>query len=387
VKHAELAQALLEAVRAQRFELTADSMQGGAPVGVHPSIDLAVAAFPTGGAPVFANVLFSREHPQGLVAGIGAGAGAVRGIAFLADPQDAQGRSVAWLPGADWQALQWKPLMGQGASRFVAPYPASLLKLMVLVGVARLVDQGRASWAQGLPHDGSERAVSDWAFDMMVISCNRSTSALVTLLHQAGAIRRAHGIETHNELHGLFEALGLSGLRLSHTQPDGGWGNAAGAGVGHLQMTAWDSLRLLWLLDPDAPPAPWLAPGMPPILGASRAHVLHCLREQRLHQILSSRQLVDVPGWIDGIPARLPDEGGAEARGDVLFSHKTGGTENYGANAGIVQGITPARRHYLIALISNLGSRYAPDPRCATTWRLPALGAAIDACLRQFLGD
>ena len=57
---AELAQGLLEAVRAQQFERTADAMRGGQPVEQAPSIDLAVAAFPAAGRPVFANVLFSR---------------------------------------------------------------------------------------------------------------------------------------------------------------------------------------------------------------------------------------------------------------------------------------------------------------------------------------
>ena len=54
----------------------------------------------------------------------------------------------------------------------------------------------------------------------------------------------------------------------------------------------------------------------------------------------------------------------------------------YASDAGIVK---TASAHYLVAVLTNLGRRYAaPDParpaadsRCATTWRLPALGAAI----------
>ena len=67
------------------------------------------------------------------------------------------------------------------------------------------------------------------------------------------------------------------------------------------------------------------------------------------------------------------------------FAHKTGNTENYSADAGIVQGITPARRHYLIALTSNLGRRYADDPRAVSPWRLPALGAMIDTKLKDWM--
>lgn len=406
MNHAALAQALLEAVRSQQFERTADAMRGGGPVEQHPSIDLAVAAFPPDAPPVFANVLFSREYPQGLVAGIAPDAGAVRQIAFLADQRDAQGNSIAWWPDSDWSRLSWQPLTGEGPQRFVAPYPASLLKLMVLVAVARLVDQGRSDWQQGLVYQGRERPVGNWAFDMTAISCNTSTSALVAHLHACGMLAPESGTMRH-ELHRLFESLGLRGLRLANTQPDGGWGNGAGSGVGQIQMMAWDTLRLLWLIDPAAPPAPWLPAGLTPLLRGSRAHVLHCLREQGLHHILSSSVLAGLPGWVPGLPAKLPQrwlrpDGSAwlgedlrfpgdlrwQREHDMLeFAHKTGNTENYSANAGIVRGVGTARRHYLIALTSNLGSRYAAGPGCATTWRLPALGAVIDARLHAWLGD
>lgn len=386
----ELAELLLSAVRSQRFADTPDAMRQGGPVKDHPSIDLAVAAFSADSAPVFANVLFSREYPEGLVAELGP-ALAARNLSYLADLQDEQGRSVAWLPGSDWSGLPWQRLSGSGAHRFVAPYPASLLKLMVLVGVARLVDQGRSDWHTELIFGGRRRPVGDWAFDMTVISCNESTSALIMHLHACGAIRREGMEEVHNELHLLFESLGLDGLRLANTRADGGWGNAAGAGVGQLQMTAWDSLRLLWLLDAQAPPAPWLPQGSAALLGQSHAHVMFCLEQQSLHEILSSASLAGLPGWIAGLPARLPQRWCrpcvAPPVGDLLFAHKTGNTENYSSDAGIVRGVSAAKRHYLIALTSNLGSRYSPHPNAATSWKLPALGAAIDAGLRARLGD
>lgn len=227
-----LAQALLALVRAQHFEQTADSLRGGEPLDAPPSIDLAVAVFPRGGgAPVGANVLFSREQPQGLVARFDAATGAVANVGFHADVRDAQGDSYAWLPGADWRRIDFPAWFGQGP-RFVSPYPASLLKMMVAIGVARLVDAGRSDWALPLAHAGSTRPLADWLFDMITVSSNEATSALVAHLHARGAIRREDGREVHNEMHEVFRAAGLPGLMIANTQPDGGWGNGAGSGVG-----------------------------------------------------------------------------------------------------------------------------------------------------------
>jgi hypothetical protein len=388
-----LAQALLDAVRAQHFERTEDALLGGAPLRHFPSLDLAVASFPDGAPPLWANVLFSREHPQGVVAETGADAGALRNVRFASDLRDAAGTSIAWLPDADWSRIDFPPLWGNGALRFVAPYPASLIKLMVAVGAARLVEQGRAAWDEPVAHGGQTRALAAWCEDMIVFSCNEATDAVVARLHRAGALA------PHNELEAAFAERGLHTLRLSRTRADGGWRNAAGAGVGALQMTAWDSVRLLWLLDADAPPPPWLARSdVPPLLNAlSCARLRAWLEDQALHEILSSTTLAGVPGWVPGLPARLParwigSDGGVQA-GDYRFppdvrpaaraatrsfAHKTGTTDNYASDAGIVRG---ERCHYIVALITSLGRRYAPGEPCATTWRLPALGRAIDALL------
>jgi hypothetical protein len=400
--HDRLAQLLLGAVRAQRFELTADAMRDGAPLAHFPSLDVAVVAFPRHAPPVWANVLFSREHPRGVIADIGSDGGAVRNIRFQSDVRDEQHRSIAWWPDADWQRMRFPPLWGEGPYRFVAPYPASLAKLMVAVGVARLVDQQGASWNDTLEYAGAAHSVAQHGEDMITVSGNNSTSVLVAMLHRAGMLGT-----TRDRLHDAFALYGLPTLRLENTRPDGGWGNAAGAGVGQLQMTAWDSARLLWLLDADAPPAPWLAPGSPPLLSRDGQRQLRqWLEAQALHEVLSSTALAGEPGWVAGLPAQLPprwiDEHGAVHAGGyrfepdvrtasgvatLRFAHKTGTTENYASDAGIVRGIAPHRSgHYLIALLSNLGTRYAPTANCATTWRIPALGRTIDATLKPWLG-
>ena len=359
-----LADALRAAVLAQRFDTTPDRQRGGAPVEAFPSIDLAVMRFAGGGrSALAANVLFSREFPQGVVARFGAaggGFGPVANLRFDADVRDAAGASVAWQPGADWARIAFPPLwappgLAAGAPRFVAPYPASLLKLMVAVGLGLAVDAGRLGWAEVLPE----------LTPMVTVSDNDATDRAVALLHRAGMV------DTLNRT--LQQAWGLPTLQLHRTTPQGGWRNGDGAGVGHIHMTAWDTVRLLWLVDPHAPPAPWLAPGTAVLTQATKQRLQAALAAQKLDEILSSGALRGLPGWQPG----LPDA--------PVFAHKTGTTENYASDAGIVA--APGGLHYAVAVLSNLGSRYRPrfvgadDERAATTWKLPALGAAVHALM------
>jgi hypothetical protein len=349
-----LAAALRQAVLALDFPATADGLQGGQPLVLMPSIDLAVVKFAAGHAPMWANVLFSREHAGGVVAHIPPSGGPAQNIRFDADQRSAQGQSVAWLPGSNWARMNWLPLNGTGAHRFVAPYPASVLKLMVAVGVGLAADEGRLRWADALPD----------LEPMITVSDNDATDRCVALLHRCGWLGTSH-----SRLNDHFKACGLPTLQLHRSTPTGGWRNGDGAGVGQIHMTAWDTVRLLWLLDAEAPPAPWLAAGHPPLLQpATRDALRALLARQQLDEILSSGSLRDVPGWVAG----LPDA--------PAFAHKTGTTENYGADAGIVR---TEGDHYIVALFSNLGSRYAPHERCATTWRLPALGAAVHRLLTR----
>jgi hypothetical protein len=344
-----LAQALLRAVLAQDFGATPDKLLGAEPVRHFPSIDLAVADFTPGRSARHANVLFSREHPGGVVGEIASDAGALRNIRFEADLQDAQGNSVAWQPGTDWRDLHFPHLHGQG-KRFVAPYTASLLKLMVAVGVGMAMDRGLINaWPQALE-------------PMMVLSSNEATDDCVALLHRCGLLG-AQG----NALNAAFAACGLATLQLNNTTVAGGWRNVDGSGVGHIHMTAWDTVRLLWLLDEEAPAPPWLPAGTRLLQPSSRAYLRGVLQHQKHDKVLSSGSLRGLPSWVPG----LPDA--------PAFAHKTGNTENYASDAGIVR---TGDAHYIVAFFSNLGGRYAPHPDCATTWRVPALGAAVHAAVR-----
>lgn len=349
--HDALASALLRAVQQQDFPATADGWQAGRPLALMPSVDLAVAAFAPGRAPRWANVLFSREHPNGVVARIAADAGPVRSIRFDADQREegpgSRLESPLWAPGADWSRARFTPLWGPlepPGLRFVAPYPASLLKLMVAVGVGLAVDAGRCAWTE----------VQGALEPMITVSSNEATDACVALLHRVRMI---------DALNARLQALALPTLRLGHTTPAGGWRNKDGAGVGRIHMTAWDTVRLLWLLDPDAPPAPWLPPGTTLLQPATRERLRGVLARQQQDEILSSGALRGLPGWVAGGPDA------------PAYAHKTGTTDNYASDAGIVK---TGGLHYLVAVLTTLGRRYAPHERCATTWRLPALGAAVE---------
>lgn len=400
--HAELAAALREALRtslneAPRFDPP-------------PTLDLAVVAFPNQAPPVWANVLVTRGHHEGVVARIGPDASAVQDIRYLVDPTDEQRRSIAWQPGADWTRLTGlRTLHGTGPFESIAPYPASLMKLMVAVGVGLLVDQGRAAWDEAWTWSGRTRAVRQWADGMITESRNDDTSALVALLHARGLIEERDGA-TRNGLHEAFATFGLPTLRLDRTRADGGWLNRDGSGVGHLQMTAWDTVRLLWLMlpavMPDCPRPPWVAQGQAPLLKPdTAAEIWKLLDEQALHEVLSSSVAVGVPGWRAGIPAAIPsrwvgadgrvaaadrrwsgDVRPLQARASVRFAHKTGTTENYVSDAGWVRSLQPGGRRYLVALLGTLGSRHAPHPELATDWCLPELGKRLDDWLAQRLG-
>ena len=352
-----LVQRLLAAVQAQQLGAVPDRRLAGAPISDFPSVDLAVVGFAAQRAPVWAHVLFSRHASQGFTARVGSQGERAGNVHYWSDVTDANKVSIAWQAHADWTRLPQTDLAAatqQPALRFIAPYPASLLKLMVAIGLGLALDAGLL---QAGDIQASARA-------MIVDSDNDATTQMVRKLHECGLIARGPQGEVHNALNELLASRGLGSLRLSDTASDGGWGNFAGSGVGHIHMTAWDTVRLLWLLDPDAPPAPW--PGAAPLMSkASRDLILNWMGEPSPNRILFRDEIAS----------------------GIHFFHKTGTTENYVSDAGIVRALPPGKRHYIVAFLSNLGSRYGPPgAEFDVSPKLSGLGLAVDAAMREILG-
>jgi hypothetical protein len=192
-------------------------------------------------------------------------------------------------------------------------------------------------------------------------------------------------------------------------------------------MTALDTARLLLLIE-GGPGVLWRTPSGREVTAAelsqaSRVYLQSLLADQALHEALSSTVLCGDPKAEPGIPAAEPrrwvdpkdgtvtaaetafgrDTRPCNAAAEVTFLHKTGLTENYGSDGGIVRSLPGAsRRHYIVVFLSNLGYRYydaavasAADPskgedgfpyvstKISYTQRIPALGRRIDALMKE----
>ncbi len=395
-----------------------------------PHLDLALVVFPPAGEPVYGNILLSPDFPDGHRVELAPDTLQTQGIRWLQDPGD-------WdHPPASAPKILWDP--GQTTQPFVSPYPASVLKLMVGIGILRLRDQGaihlNTVWDyHGDPtesgHTFESRPLQDWLDRMLCLSDDRATCALIQLLHQHGILSSA----PDHRLNHLFQTLGLATLQINNTRPgDGSFLNRAGSGVGQIHMTAWDSARLLWLLDPKAPSPRWSRPDGTQVepdhllsAGSRRFLVENLMAQQAFHECLSTTILCGFPDIAPGIPSRLPDRWIApdgsvtlpdnqviqpysrnvipcQHRATVTFAHKTGLTTHYGSNVGIVKGIPELghRRHYLIALMTNLGYRYTSTPQPGDplygsgfqrlVWypqQIPALGAFLDRGIQALVGQ
>lgn len=403
-----LARELRKAVDDQRFGEVVDLWAGGAAPVPTPNLDVAVIELDSRGRPtVAADVLLDRAHPHG--------------VAVPVD-QNFATTDVRW---RRWDADRWQadrtgrvdlvPGRERAGREFMAPYPASVFKLMVAFGVLRLVDRGVLALdepyaytsANGGCPGGDNRAGTrtnrEWLDGMLTYSDNRSTCALIRQLHDRDAV---------DDLNATLAGLGLDTLHLGGTDPVSGgrWTDA-------ITMTALDTARLLLAVS-GAPGLLWLTPdgrelSADDVLSArARAVFLGMLADQGLNRVLSTANWCGLDYPAAGIPQRVaqrwvnPADGTVtvpgrsfgqdvrpcNARAEVTFAHKTGLTEEAGGDAGIVTSLPGApERRYIVVVLSTLGTRYG-DPgtdrtragraRGGTcTEKLGALGRRIDALM------
>jgi hypothetical protein len=394
-----LAAALLKAVRAAGFGdvVDFDRQQPGQPapqVTYSPHVDVAVIELDrTGRAVAAANVQQSRDFPNGRIVPLGRDLRAL-GTDFrswdLSRWDDLTPEEFATTPYPPGSAL----VPGTRGVPFMSPYPASTFKLLVAVQVLRLVDRGRLSLSQrtvnqspgaacieggSLPTAGDEPTVAQALDSMITFSDNTSTCLLLQQLHVLGQLD-----PSSNKLNSAFARLGLPTLQVNGTDPLTG----ARWGVGSIDMTAMDTARLLLLLQGGRLSLERGEGVKPDALLSKRSRdlLLSLLGDQGFHEVLSTTNWCGLPYPQQGIPARVPsrwidadgtvtvdgipygqDVRPCNASAQVTFAHKTGLTENYGSDAGIVSAL-PGQdgRRYIVTVFTNVGYRYSDASQAAT---------------------
>lgn len=376
-----------------------------------PHLDLAVIRLDAAGRAVeAANVQLGPEVPGGRAVALDR-SHAATGVRFRRWSAERRDGAVA---GPFTEADDLSPQRRRGED-FMAPYPASVFKLLLAFHVERRVAVGAlrrgevVAEAPAPPAGAGEggaapppeaRPLAEWLERMITESDNRATRAVLRHLHARREVAR---------LNRDLAALGLDTLRVDGTMADGGrWA------PGEIHATAMDLARLLWLvaggpgvLWRNAAGAPITRDALPEV---ARQRLRRLLSGQALHEVLSAGSRCGAgPAGIPAlVPARFLDpatgfeRAGGQAWGrdvrpcnaaaEVRFLHKTGLTWNYASDAGIVEPL-PGRpfRRYVVALVSAAGVRFvdpehaaAPRHPCDTdqvcvTTRLARLGALIDA--------
>jgi hypothetical protein len=376
------------------------------PIHQTPNVDAAVIELDGKGRPrSSADVLLSPQYPRGVIVPLDRNAATdkVRWRWWDDDEWDANGgkgtRDV--LSGRDSAPLD-----------FTSPYPASVLKLMVGFGVLRLVDKSTVSLDDQYAYrpvttrsacgGAVIKPVRQFFDEMITVSRNESTCALIKMIHEFGAMA---------ELNQTFVDLGLDTLRIIGTDPDNG-----GVWTGS-NMSAIDTAKLLLIVNGGAGKLWTTRTGSPvtrDVLSASaRAFFLRTLGDQGHNEMLSTTnwcgRAYPAPGipqltaqrWIDPRDGTMTVAGAVygqdvrpcNATAEVTFAHKTGWVDTTGSDAGIVHSLPGnAKRNYIVAVFSNLGTDYIDLNRPADppgiypvpyTEKHGKLGRAIDTIMRK----
>ncbi|WP_309890244.1 serine hydrolase [Archangium sp.] len=372
---------LLRAVGEVDFTGVLDWRRKGERIAHTPNVDVAVIELDAEGRPVaVANVLVSRDYPRGRGVPIDARTLGTRAVRFTRWDLDRWDDKKSWTDAPAEDALV--PGRENAPLRFMAPYPASLFKILIAYGVMRLVDRGELTLDTPYrfirdTEDKGERPVRGWLEPMIVESDNGSTEALVKLLHERGAMEG---------LNAKLAELGLGTLQVNGTSPVTGRNWQPGS----IHMTALDTARLFLLIN-GGPGVLWRTEAGRVVTAGelstpARNFLKKVLADQGYAEGLSSTLVCGDPNARPGLPTAVParwlaadgtatvggtafkrDTRPCNAAAEVEFLHKTGQTENYGSDAGIVRALPgKAPRQYVIALLSNLGSRYYDEGLAGT---------------------
>lgn len=375
-----------------------------------PNLDAAVIELDDLGRPTaMADVLFSPRYPNGVVVPLSKSTLATDQVRYR------------W-----WDDDEWDANGGQGtrdvlAGRegasidFSSPYPASVLKLMVGFGVLSLADQGRVSLDANYVYEptvanascgtASTKPIRQYFDEMITLSKNESTCALIKMLHDLGA---------WDQVNQGFVDLGLPTLMVTGTNPANG-GRWIGA-----NMSSIDTAKLLLLVN-GGPGTLWTTTAgkrvtRDALSPSSRELFARTLADQGHNEMLSTTNWCGrgypAPGipqvtpkrWVDPATGHVTAGGAVydrdtrpcDAAAEVTFAHKTGWVDTTGSDAGIVRSLPGAKnRHYVVAVFSNLGTDYVDVNRPADspgtfpvlyTEKYGKLGKAIDGIVAGLRG-
>ncbi|WP_163571901.1 serine hydrolase [Fodinicola feengrottensis] len=327
-----------------------------------------------------ADVVMSPQYPKGKIVPLDGNLSTdqVRYRAWDDDTWDSNGGqgTIDAIPGRENAPID-----------FMAPYPASVFKLMVGFGVMQLVDKGQLNLDDTYAYDptgepgGSAcggkatKPIRQFFDEMITVSKNESACALTKLLMQKDAV---------TPLDQQFVDMGLPMLQIKGERPADG-----GRWVDNI-MSSLDTAKLLMILNSSPGPL-WTAPNGKPVTkdvlsDASRAYFHQEIADQGLNQVLSTTnwcgRAYPAPGIAQKIADRWvnPTDGTVTADGrvygqdvrpcqtnaQVSFAHKTGLADTSGNDAGIVQSLPGKNGHnYIVVVNCNLGYRYVDPNRPA----------------------
>jgi hypothetical protein len=350
-----------------------------------------------------ANVLYDRDSPKGYRVSVDPKTLETQGVEFSRWRLERWDGQAAWEAGP--AATDVTVPVGNPDKRYMAAYPASVLKVMVAHSIYRLVDSNRLTLTTPVRYheevvdgvtqtcgygpsnptgavpapvaEGATDTVSGWLDQMITVSDNFATCALLQEINDLGALEESN---RH------FADIGLPSLRMQPSQPlvGNGWSS------GTMSMGALDTAKLM-LIASGAPGTLWTTPNGKPVTAdvlsaRSRQAYQADLAEQSFNEVLNPVNLCGSSDAVQGIPSTVPqrwvdpatgnvvtydgdlaidfgyDTRPCDAAAQVTFAHKTGLTYNAGGDTGIVRSLPgKGNRFYVVAALTSVGNRFG-DP-------------------------